>query len=271
MSVLVIAEPGATAQGDHATMLKLIDVAHQCGANVYKATWICDLPLMMRRRNFVEGTEEWERFARIYGWHVWPLAWHQEFRDRCYALGMEYACTVHTPDAVKFAAPFVDYLKISGFESGDKQMRTAYNAYRRVRKPLIIASIPGGAKRSNWAQKQLHCVQAYPCDIEAIELACIRDKYQGDGEWERGFDGLSDHSRHLLTGAIAVACGAQVIETHYRLDDCDPENPDYAVAFTPAEFAHYIQNIRDAERMLGTGVKQMQPCEVPLLRYRVHP
>ena len=82
-------------------------------------------------------------------------------------------------------------------------------------------------------------------------------------------DGLSDHSRHRWMGALAVAAGAEIIEAHLRLDDTDPENPDFATAFTPAEFADYVRNIRFAEAALGDGQKRLQDCERPMAEYRV--
>lgn len=82
-------------------------------------------------------------------------------------------------------------------------------------------------------------------------------------------DGLSDHSRHALTGALAVAAGATIVEAHLRLDDTPAENPDYAVAFSPSEFTQYVKNIRDAEVMLGTGRKEIQACEHEMLSFKV--
>jgi N,N'-diacetyllegionaminate synthase len=104
----------------------------------------------------------------------------------------------------------------------------------------------------------LHCVSAYPAPISEMNLRAVGR-------------GLSDHSRNLLTGAVAVGAGARIIETHYRLDTCHPTNPDYAVAFTPAEFTQYVKNIRDAEAMMGDGVKKRQPCEEWAVPYRVTP
>jgi N,N'-diacetyllegionaminate synthase len=259
MSVLVIAEPGCTAEGSKAKMLELIDVAHACGANVYKSTWICDLPEMMRRRNFIKGTEDYARFERIYGWHVWPIEWHQEFGGRCNALGMGYAVTVHTVDAVEKAWPYAEYLKISSFEAGYGDLLAAAN--RHHNKVILSTGMSGMfLDLSTWDRKLtpwalLHCTSAYPAPLEALNLNAMGK-------------GLSDHSRHLLTGAVAVGAGARIIETHYRLEDCDPQNPDYAVAFTPAEFTTYIRNVRDAETMMGTGEKQIQPCEAPMLKYK---
>lgn len=263
-----MAEPGCTAEGDYATMVQLLETAHACGADVFKPQWTSDPDAMVTRRKVREV------YRRYYGWLHWPVDWHQDFRDRCRALGMQYACSVYLPQDVATVAPFVDYLKIASFEAQDKALRIAFNKYRRVRKPIVLVSCGAGFDGDvdgwNGETKRLHCVSAYPADLGAMNLACLRGELDDDSCWARTpYDGLSDHSRHLLAGALAVALGADIVETHYRLDACDPTNPDYVVAFTPVEFAAYIQNIRDAELMLGSGVKQIQDCERAMMPYRV--
>jgi sialic acid synthase SpsE len=267
VSVLVIAEPGATAEGDYATMVKQIHVAADCGANVWKPQWTSDPDAMVARRKVPE------KYRKFYGWLKWPIEWHGEFKRICAERGMEYAVSVYLPRDVAVMVPFVDYLKISSFEATDGALLDA--ARRELRRSEVIVSLGMGAQwdYQEWVPRLLHCVSSYPAQLGAMNLSILpaHDEWAGLADpsvrWE--YAGLSDHSRHVLTGAIAVACGARVIETHYRLEDCDPENPDYAVAFMPAEFAQYVQNIRDAELMLGDGIKRLQPCEAEMAQYRV--
>lgn len=47
------------------------------------------------------------------------------------------------------------------------------------------------------------------------------------------------------------------------------DGADYAVARSPAEAREYVEHIRLAEAMLGSGERQAMPCEQPYLRYRV--
>jgi sialic acid synthase SpsE len=67
----------------------------------------------------------------------------------------------------------------------------------------------------------------------------------------RPLDGYSDHTHNVWTGAVAVGCGAQILEVHVRAYDTDPGNPDYATALDPAEFALYAQGVRTAERLIA--------------------
>lgn len=277
MSVLVIAEPGCTHEGDKATMLRLLETAHACGANVWKPQWTSNPQQMCDRRHIGLDHPKRAYYEQAYGWLAWPVEWHAEFRDRCHVLGMEYAVSVYLPQDVATVDPFVEYHKISSFECGDEEIKQAHVALEHGKPILVSTGMCGEEMRHPWSTgrrwrlplrlRYLHCVSSYPAPLSSLNLAAIRCT-SDDGDPD--FDGFSDHSRHLFAGAFAACAGAEIIETHYRLDHpCHPSNPDYAVAFTPAEFTQYIRNIRDAEKMLGTGVKTRQPCEEWALPYRV--
>lgn len=254
MSTLVIAEPGCTHQGDYASIVRLIHVAAEGGANVFKNQWMSSPKRVCERRNAPE-------YRAFYDWLNYPLDWHLSFQRICGELGLAYACSVYLPEDVPTIAPFVQYLKISSFEANDAALIAAVEASK------LPSFVSGGMQTSdeferawlNLPMDLLHCVSSYPAPLDQLNIGTIR--HTGEG--------FSDHSRHLLAGALAVAVGARIVEAHFRLDDCHPKNPDYAVAFSPKEFKQYIQNIRDAEVMLGDGVKRLQPCEQPMLKYRV--
>lgn len=275
--VKVIAEPGCTAEGDYATMVELLETAYRCGADIWKPQWTSDPARMCERRHIGPDHEKRAYYEQAYTWLAWPFAWHAEFRERCHKRGMQYACTVFLPEDIQIIARSVDYLKLSGFEHGDAAMRrlaievmtSEEIEYSSVRRAHVIVSEPGTERTTEyrvWLEHDcrvpivLHCVSAYPAPLEAMQLLVL----------DTAYDGLSDHSRDTLTGAIATALGAQYIETHYRLRICRTNNPDYAVSFTPEELTIYIDNIRKAERMLGDGVKRVQACEHDMLQYRVH-
>ncbi|NGZ29169.1 MAG: N-acetylneuraminate synthase, partial [Magnetococcales bacterium] len=65
---------------------------------------------------------------------------------------------------------------------------------------------------------------------------------------------------------VAVALGARVIEKHFTLHNQLP-GPDHAFAITPEELASLVIQIRQAEKSLGSGVKQVQPVEKELAAY----
>lgn len=259
VKTLVIAEPGCTHEGSLETMLKLIDVAADCGADVFKNQWTSSADRMARRRNAPE-------YLRFYQWLQYPLDWHIKCAARCKARGMRYGCSVYLPCDATMAGVFVTMLKISSFEAEDRALiRAAHDTGLPI---VISAGMANGYEHQDacWGMhgniQWLHCTSAYPAPLDAINLRLVRDLGMR-------LVGLSDHSRNVITGAVAVGANASIIEAHFRLHETPSENPDYAVAFNPDEFKQYIENIRLAETLMGDGIKKIQDCEQPMLRYRV--
>ena len=76
--------------------------------------------------------------------------------------------------------------------------------------------------------------------------------------------GDSDHTTATDTGALAVAGGACVLEKHLTLRR-DAAGPDHATSLDPPQFREYVQRVRRAWRMLGSGDKQVLEIERDVL------
>jgi sialic acid synthase SpsE len=254
---LIIGEPGGTHEGSKEKLLELLHTAKECGADVFKPQWVSDPAQMCERRHIGVDHPKRAYYQRVYSWLNFQAEWHADLKALCVKAGMKYAVSCFLPQDVATVSPFVDYLKVSAFEAADPLMR--HEVVRSGHQAIV--SLGGGVplfQVVTGRTRLLHCVQSYPAPLSSLNLGVLPR-----------YDGYSDHSRHLLAGALAVACGASIVETHFRLESCNVDNPDYVVSFTPSEFAQYIRHIRDAELMLGNGVKQLQPCEAWALPYRV--
>ena len=87
----------------------------------------------------------------------------------------------------------------------------------------------------------LHCISAYPVKLENANLwriPWLKDLYP------RFTVGFSDHTRGLTAGALACASGALVLEKHFALPGTCPE--DAAFSLHPDEFKAYVQQCRIA-------------------------
>jgi sialic acid synthase SpsE len=94
----------------------------------------------------------------------------------------------------------------------------------------------------------LHCVSAYPTPMSEANIRRVGSLAKEYGV----LVGFSDHTESELAGALAVACGACVVEKHLTLDRALP-GPDHFFALEPAMFGRYVHSIRRAESMLGDG------------------
>lgn len=260
MKTVLIAEPGSTPEGSLYDMTQLLDLAAGLGCRVFKNQWVSSPARLAERRHA-------PLYAQVYSAIHYPVEYHRELREHAHRLDMAYACSVYLPEDVPTLLPVTDLLKVSSFEAQDPDMQRAVSDHLHQ---VIISTgmmdedamsrlndaVPLGECRA-----VLHCVSAYPAPSSAMNLGVF-------WHWSL-LTGLSDHSCHPLTGAIAVAAGARQIEFHLRLDSCREENPDFMVSRSPEEAQEYVKNIVTAETMLGTGHKAIQRAEEPMLGYRV--
>jgi len=192
--------------------------------------------------------------------------------------------TAYISEDLPVVAPYVQKFKISSFEASDAVFLRAVMAYGR---PILVSTgmhSHGDVKylfdmlsSHQSAVTLLQCTSAYPCPPSAANLRMLlgvqelRAYVRSFGRtWERGdiHWGFSDHTRSPLAGAVAVGAGASVVEFHLRLDGTDPGNPDFAVSRSPEEARIYVENIRQAEVLMGDGEKRVMPEEAPMVAYK---
>ena len=129
------------------------------------------------------------------------------------------------------------------------------------------ATVDEVARSCGWLRKWrtpfalLHCVSSYPVQNADAHLSWI-------GELGERFGvpvGYSDHTVDLLAGALAVAGGATVVEKHLTYDRT-ASGPDHAASFDPPQFRRYVDLIRRAETLRGTGGKRVLAGEADVRR-----
>ena len=266
----VIAEPGSTHDGSLEAMLGLVGLAKQIGADAVKFQWLSKAERLCARRRAPE-------YLDAYRTIQFPAAWLATLRVACEAHDIDFMCTSYLPEDVHVVLPLVVAGKIASFEASDPHFLALHAEWR---KPVYVSTGMlatkaiadlGAVARRHFDEpsdvKFLHCVSAYPAPAEQMNLAVFRPRFYDAIRVD--YEGLSDHSLHPWTGALAVAAGARVIEFHLRADDCDPANADYAVSRPPEAAREYVANIRLAETMLGDGAKRIMSAEEPWLRYAV--
>lgn len=282
----IIAEIGSCHDGQLSLMKEAVSIAASCGASACKFQWTSDPDLMARRR----GRALEDGYAEIYRRYLaWPTEWHAGLAASCQKAGIDYMCSIYLPQDIAVVAPYVARFKAASFEARDVAFIEFHRPYASRLKPLIVSTGMCSWEDFAWAYDWgyddlflLHCVSAYPAPLAELNLQTLRMAYASNASYggrDMGrrprtcidFQGFSDHSdpAETWTGALAVAAGAWIIESHLRLDETDPSNPDYSHAMNPAQFAEYVTHIRFAERCLGDGVKRVQLCEQPMVRYRV--
>lgn len=261
MSVFIIADPGATWRlpGESYSrswerLKRLSHAAREAGADAFKPQFYrADLlyPKGSREHDMVKHYEL-------------PEEWLPRLKDECDAAGIEFMCTVYTPDHVAKINYLVRRHKVASFEVGHEALLEALAA---TAKPILI-SLGLGQNDLRMALHHtrvsgrlvlLHCVSAYPARPEQMNLNRLE-------RWV-GPKGLSDHTTGDAAAIMAVALGATVIEKHLRANDTPEFNPDYAHSLPGTWFGEFVEHVREAELMLGDGVAGAQPGELIEWKY----
>lgn len=277
MGVFFIAEAGVNHNGDMAIARKLIDVAVETGADAVKfQTFKAGTTVAKGTKTVAyqeKTTKELNQFDLLKRLEL-SEADHHVLIEHARERNIEFMSTAFDLECAKFLydvgvqrikvpsgeitnLPFIKQLVqydlpiilSTGMATQDEvaeaievisTTRTSLNFVRPLDEVLFI----------------LHCTSAYPTPSEQLNLAAITTLKNVFGCPV----GYSDHSHDLVAGPMAVALGATVYEKHFTLDRT-MIGPDHGASLEPNELRQMIANIRQAEVMIGDGIKSPQPCE----------
>jgi len=198
---------------------------------------------------------------------------HADLICYCQDISIQYLCSAFdVPSLKNLASLNVDRIKIP---SGQLHSKTYLECAKSLGKPLILST-----GMSTWEEvcdawqilkghniinfnKLLQCNSAYPTPDEDANLFTIKELAS-----DFGLIGFSDHTLGSIAAILAVALGAIIIEKHFILSKFF-KTPDTETSMTPVEFKKYVEDIRRAERMLGSGKgKNITESEKPNLHRR---
>lgn len=255
--VYVIAEIGSNHNGSIETAMKLIDMATLAGANAVK---------FQKRSNRTLFTEEmynrpYDGYGPTYGQHREAL----EFDFSQFETLRDYAASKKVDFLVTpFDVESVEFLEILGVKQYKVASASVTNlilieAIAKTGKPVIMSA--GGQSANAVARAAyyldrfaiLHCVAAYPCPPEMMNLRRIT-------VFKEIFGcpiGLSDHQDGIALGPAAYALGARIFEKHITLDH-SAKGTDHAFSL---EFFGFMQYIKYLNQTAEALVWYDQPME----------
>lgn len=108
----------------------------------------------------------------------------------------------------------------------------------------------------------LQCNSAYPTPIEDCNVAVVRHYSELAKNNPKIIPGYSSHDFGWKASALAVAAGAQMVEKHVKLGNTEWAHFDaVAVDLTTSDFKEYVDNIREAEMIMGSSSKKINESE----------
>jgi len=264
---LVIAEIGVNHDGSLARALDLVDIAANSGADAVKLQIFRAESLMNRSSTFAkyqkDRCSEDDPIQMLRRYELHPL----ELCQIVAAIRSRGLLPIATPfslsDVDTCAALDLGVIKIA---SPDLVNRPLLDKASSLYRPLLISTGAATLEEvelcTQWLAETpapyvlMHCTSSYPTPSKHANLSWIN-------ELSTRFNtlvGFSDHTTDLISGALAVAAGACVIERHLKYDR-SATGPDHAASSDPDEFAQYIKLIRSATQLRGRPGKTILPIE----------
>lgn len=259
-SVLVIAEVGNNHEGDLDLALELVGLAAEAGAGAVKFQ-------TMEPTRLVSPSDV-DRIAQLERFRLPADAW-QRLRAAADDAGVLFLSTPFDLDAVKTLDPFVPAFKVA---SGDNDFIALLRAVAQRAKPVLLSAGLAdveGIRRSVevlqdvWRRlgvdpglAVLHCVVSYPTAAADANLGALRDLASLGVTL-----GYSDHTVGTEAAFLSVALGARVIEKHFTIAKDHSSFRDHQLSSDPPELAELVRRVREAELLLGDGVKRVMPVE----------
>ena len=200
-----------------------------------------------------------------------PWEWHEELFAYAREIGI-----------VLFSSPFdetaIDLLeecgcpiyKIASFEITDIPL---IKRAASTHKPVIISTGIATTEEIEDAVEAcrsvgnddvclLKCTSQYPAQIEdanVITMVDMRERF-------KTAVGLSDHTVGSMVPVVAASLGARVIEKHFILDR-SIGGPDASFSMEPADFKEMVEQVRLAEKALGTVTYELTEKKQASRRY----
>lgn len=264
----VIAEAGSNHCGDRRIAERLIDVAADAGADAVKFQLFSADRLYPPGAGVADYLGIAQSIEEIIRAVELPVDWLPALAERARRREFDFLAAPFDEGAADALEPYVPAYKIASYElTHEPLLRHAASKG----KPLIISTgaatldeVREGVRIAREAGAPsvmvLQCTARYPAPLDSLNLGAIVEMRE-----ELGVPvGLSDHSREPLVAPIAaIALGASAIEKHFTLGNALP-GPDHPFALEPDELERMVVAIRDTERALGSGSKEVQPEEEEL-------
>ncbi len=219
----LVAEIGNAHNGDFDRCLRLVQAAHEAGADLVKFQAYSPAELVDLRGDGPApepwGSQGWT-METLYAKAQTPLKWFPRLATYCADAGIPWFSSVFGNGSLALLEALeCPAYKLASLDYGKRQL---LRAVRGTGKPLIQSYGHGKAPRT--CEVPMFCVPGYPQ---------APSSFQGHF---RALEGYSYHGTDPLVPLVAAALGAAVVECHVQLDD-EPSELEANVSLTMTQLA----------------------------------
>jgi N,N'-diacetyllegionaminate synthase len=268
---IIIAEAGVNHNGSVEIAKKMIDAAVEAGVDYIKFQTFKTHKLASKSAKKadyqVNNTHNSDSQQEMLKKLELSEENHFELINYCKSKNIAFVSTAFDFDSIVFLSDFdMDFFKIPSGEITNYPYLKKIAQYKR---PVILSTgmstmddienamvilLNNGLNKNDITI--LQCNTEYPAPFEDVNLRAMQTIAER-------FDvkvGYSDHTQGIEAPIAAVALGATVIEKHFTMSR-DMEGPDHKASLEPDELKAMVVAIRNVEKALGNGEKQVTDSE----------
>ena len=217
----IIVEACVNHQGNFEIAKKMVHFVKKSGAQCIKFQHHIVKEEMLEN-NIPKSSNFSKPLSKVIEDTNFTLNQHKVLKKICERIGIDYLCT---PFSIK-AAKELNSIKVKAFKTGSGELTNFpfIDYIAKLGKPMIVStgmSLPEEiyetvkiVKKYNTPMALTHCISAYPCPYEIMNLNFINElskKYKFPV-------GLSDHTPSIYNALGAVSLGASKIEKHFTFN-----------------------------------------------------
>ena len=265
----IIAEAGVNHNGRLDLAKRLVDAAADAGADAIKFQMFKTEEIILKNVKKAPyqrraGSKERDQFQMLKSLEL-DFDAHQELYKYCGKRKISYLCTPYDAESLdNVVALGVKALKIASTD-----LTNFFLLEKTVKKGLPIILSTGMSSRSEVKKAcshiynkgcrdlvLLHCTSNYPVKPEEVNLRAmvtLADEFDV-------LVGFSDHTEGVGAAPYAISLNACIIEKHFTLDK-NMKGPDHRASLEPGELKRFVENIKYAEKIMGSSEKIVTKSE----------
>ena len=267
----IIAEVGVNHEGSFDLAKKLIELAHQGGANAVKfQTYKAETLASKNSPSYWDTSKEptTSQYALFKKLDSFGDNEYRQLAEHCEIIGIDFVSTPFDGHAIDLLDPLMPFYKIA---SADLTNTPMLRHIASKGKPVVLSTGASTLNEIHTAIQELkkfgtndiallHCVLNYPCEYENVHLNMIKDMKV---KFPEQIIGYSDHTVPDPAMAILTTAwnyGAAVIEKHFTHDKSLPGNDHYH-AMDVDDLSKFTATIDLLVKAGGEKEKGFQPSE----------
>lgn len=268
-----IADIAANHDGNLDRAIELIYLAAKAGANAAKFQHFTANSIVSDRGFKTLGSQQshqskWKKSVHeVYQDASLNVDWTPILKETCDKAGIDFFTSPYSFDLIDAVDEFIPAYKVG---SGDITWPAIIEYMAKKGKPVLLASGASTAEDVCRAVRStikvtsdvvlMQCNTNYTADVENYKYINLNVLNSYKSMFPNLILGLSDHTHGHATVLGAITLGARVIEKHFT-DDNFREGPDHKFAMNPETWREMVDNSRELEAALGTGIKEIEKNE----------